>query len=160
MKKERKDKAILSPSKLRNLILGKKLLIDTNIIIYLTDKIQPYEELSRIVFSLIEEGKARGIISLISIVEIMQGPLKKGLKEMALEIKEYLLNFPNMFCQMVDKEVLEYIGSDNRVNWTKLRTMDSLIIASGLRAGVDKIVSNDLYFKKAISNNLLITFDL
>ncbi len=91
MNNEKKDrKSTLFPSKLKNLILGKRLLIDTNIIIYLTDRIQPYEKLSRIVFSLIEEGKAEGIISIVSIAEIMQGPLKKGLKKTALDVRKYL----------------------------------------------------------------------
>jgi len=153
-------KKLLRISDLKDLILNKKVLIDTNVIIYLTDKIQPYEELSKLIFSLIEEGRAEGIISMVSVAEVMQGPLKMGMKEVALKVREYLLNFPHILFQEVDKEVLSYIGTDKRVDWSSLRVMDSLIIASGLKANVERIISNDLRFRKAVAKDLLISFDL
>ena len=161
MKSEKSGKKnLLRPSDLENLILGKRVLIDTNIIIYLTDRIWPYEELSRSLFSLIEEGRAEGVISLVSVAEVMQGPLKMGMQDKALKVREYLLNFPHILIQEVDKEVLSYIGTDKRVDWSSLRVMDALIIASGLKAKTERIVSNDLRFRKAIAKDLLISFDL
>ncbi|RLB04747.1 MAG: PIN domain nuclease [Deltaproteobacteria bacterium] len=151
---------ILSPSDLQSLVVGKKVLIDTNVIIYLTDRVQPYEELSRLLFALIEEGKVEGVLSVVSVAEVIYGPLKKGLVEITSKIREYLLNFPNISCQMIDLETLEQIGIDRRINWPKLRTVDALIIASGLKANVDKIVSNDLHFRKAVSKTFLVSFDL
>ncbi|RLA97025.1 MAG: hypothetical protein DRG32_04280 [Deltaproteobacteria bacterium] len=89
MKSEKSGKKnLLRPSDLENLILGKRVLIDTNIIIYLTDRIWPYEELSRSLFSLIEEGQAEGVISLVSVAEVMQGPLKMGMQDKALKVRE------------------------------------------------------------------------
>lgn len=151
---------ILSPAGLEKAVIGKTVLIDTNIVIYLTDEVEPYESLSRLLFTLIEEESVNALISVISIAEVMQGPLKKGLTENASRAKEYLLNFPNMSCQMINEEILEIIGVDNRIKWAKLRTIDSLIIASGLKNQVDKIVSNDLHFKQAVSKDLLISFDI
>jgi len=46
----------ITASTLKKRISGKKMLIDTNIIIYLTDMIQPYEPLSRLIFNMIEMG--------------------------------------------------------------------------------------------------------
>ena len=137
----------ISPAHLERQVTGKKVLIDTNIIIYLTDKVEPYEDLSKLLFTLIEEGNVDAILSVISIAEVMQGPLKKGLTDNALRVKEYLLNFPNMSCQMINEDILEIIGIDDRINWAKLRTIDSLIIASGLKNNIDRIISNDLHFK-------------
>ena len=149
----------ISPAHLERQVTGKKVLIDTNIVIYLTDKVEPYEDLSKLLFTLIEEGNVDAIMSVISIAEVMQGPLKKGLADNALRVKEYLLNFPNMSCQMINGDVLEIIGLDNRIKWEKLRTIDGLIIASGLRNHVDKIISNDLHFKQAVAKDLLVSFD-
>jgi len=149
----------ISPAHLERQVTGKKVLIDTNIVIYLTDKVEPYEDLSKLLFTLIEEGNVDAIMSVISIAEVMQGPLKKGLTDNALRIKEYLLNFPNMSCQIINGDVLEIIGLDNRIKWEKLRTIDGLIIASGLRNHVDKIISNDLHFKQAVEKDLLVSFD-
>ena len=149
----------ISSADLEKEVIDKKVLIDTNIIIYLTDKVEPYKDLSRLLFTLIEEENINAIISVVSIAEVMQGPLKNGLTDNALRVKEYLLNFPNMSCQMINEDVLEIIGIDDRINWAKLRTIDSLIIASGLKNNIERIISNDLHFKQAVSKDILVSFD-
>ena len=139
-------------------IFGKTLLIDTNIIIYLTDSVLPYEALSRRLFEMIEMGGVSALISIISVGEVMQGPLKKGSDQTALEVKDYLLNFPNLLCEPVTNRVLDVIGNDKRIKWSKLRIVDSLIIASALENNVDKIISNDNHFKQALPKELLVSF--
>ena len=139
-------------------ISGKTVLIDSNIIIYLTDSVSPYVALSRRLFEMIEIGEVSALISIISVGEVMQGPLKKGLNQTALEVKDYLLNFPNLFCDPITNKVLDIIGNDNRIQWSKLRTVDSLIIASALKNKVNKIISNDHHFKQALPKELLLSF--
>ena len=139
-------------------ISGKTVLIDSNIIIYLTDSVSPYAVLSRRLFEMIEFGEVSAIISIISVGEVMQGPLKKGLYQVALEVKDYLLNFPNLFCEPITSKVLDIIGSNKRIQWSKLRTVDSLIIASALKNKVNKIISNDNHFKQALPKESLISF--
>jgi len=139
-------------------ISGKTVLIDSNIIIYLTDSISPYAALSRRLFEMIEIGEVSALVSIISVGEVMQGPLKKGLDHTALAVKDYLLNFPNLFCEPITNKVLDIIGNDNRIQWSKLRTVDSLIIASALKNKVNKIISNDNHFKQALPKELLLSF--
>ena len=139
-------------------ISGKTVLIDSNIIIYLTDSVSPYVALSRRLFEMIEIGEVSALISIISVGEVMQGPLKKGLDQTALAVKDYLLNFPNLFCDPITNKVLDIIGNDNRIQWSKLRTVDSLIIASALKNKVNKIISNDNHFKQALPKELLLSF--
>jgi predicted nucleic acid-binding protein len=148
----------IETSVLEKRIAGKKILVDTNIIIYLTDIVQPYEPLSRFIFEMIERGDASAVLSIVSITEVMQGPIRKGHYQNAQDVKNYLLSFPNIFCQEITTDVLEYIGRNNLIEWSKLRAADSLIIASGLEQGVDLFVSNDDHFKKAIPRNLLLSF--
>jgi len=135
---------------LKQSVEGKKVLIDSNIIIYLTEEIEPYCSLSREIFSLVEEGGSRAVISILSISEVMQGPLRAGMIEAAMAIKDYLTNFPNSICQHITPDVLGLVGRDPRVNWKALRTLDSLIIASGLHAHVDFFLSNDQHFPRAL----------
>ena len=144
---------------LKKRINGKKILIDTNIIIYLTDMIQPYEPLSRLIFEMIEMGDATAVLSIVSVAEVMQGPLKKGLYQVARDVKNYLLNFPNISCQEITRDVLDRIGKNNLINWPGLRTTDSLIIASGLANDAELFVSNDTHFKKAIPKDLALSLD-
>jgi predicted nucleic acid-binding protein len=145
-------------SMVRKALYGKKVLVDSNVIIYLTDAIKPYEELSRYLFQMIEKGDVYALFSMVSVAEVMLGPLKKGLIQNAMDVKTYLLNFPNSSCQDITGEVLDKIGKDQRVKWPKLRTVDALIIASGLVNNVDRIVSNDVHFQNAIPETLLFSF--
>jgi len=134
-------------------------VIDTNIIIYLTDTIQPYEPLSRLIFEMIEAGSVSAVLSIISVAEVMKGPLNKGYHRNAPDVRNYLLNFPNTYCQETTIDVIEHIGRSNLIDWSKLRTIDSLIIASGLENGVELFISNDVHFKKAIPRDLALSLD-
>lgn len=149
----------IAPSTLKKKISGKKLLVDTNVIIYLTDTIQPYEPLSRLIFEMIETGDASAVLSIISVAEVMKGPINKGHHRNARDVRNYLLNFPNSYCQEITMDVLEHIGRNNLIDWSKLRTTDSLIIASGLENEVELFISNDAHFKKAIPRDLVLSFD-
>ncbi len=142
---------------IKKAIQNKKVLIDSNIIIYLTDSIQPYAPAAQQLFSMVESGDAQAVISILSISEVMHGPLRKGYEHIALEVRDYLINFPNSRSQEITCDVLEIIGKDERIDWKRLRTVDSLIIASGLLNDVDFIISNDRHFKDAIPSNMLLS---
>jgi len=146
-----------SPSALKKILSGKKILVDSNIIIYLTDAIQPFAPVSRVIFQMIEKGDVFAVFSIVSIAEVMQGPIRRGLVQNAMDAKTYLFNFPNTSCQEITTQVIDKIGKDQRIEWTKLRTIDALIIASGLVNEVDLIVSNDAHFQSALPENLLLS---
>ena len=114
---------------------------------------------SRRLFEMIENGDVTAIISIISVGEVMQGPLKRGFDQAAAEVKDYILNFPNLSCEELTREILDIIGEDQRISWSKVRTVDSLIIASALKNNVNKIISNDNHFKQALPKELLISFE-
>jgi predicted nucleic acid-binding protein len=149
----------LSMAGLKRRVAGKSVLIDTNIIIYLLEETEPYAELSRLLFGLVEEGTSCACVSTLSVAEVMQGPIRKGDVDTAHTIKEYLLNFPNMLIHSIDESVLEALGKSPRVSWSKLRAVDNLIIATGLCNHVDLIISHDRHFKNALPEDLLMTFD-
>ena len=86
---------LVTASALKKAVSGRKVLIDTNVIIYLTDNIEPYAGLSRLLLEMVEAGDTFAVISIVTVAEVMQGPLKKGNMETAVEVKDYLLNFPN-----------------------------------------------------------------
>ena len=151
---------LITPSAIQKAVTGKKALIDTNIIIYLTDSIPDYVNLSRLLFEMIENGDASAVFSIISIAEVVQGPIRKRDIQCALDVKNYLMNFPNTFCQEITAGVLEYICSDFQITWSNLRAMDSLIIASGLANDVDLFISNDDHFNRAIPKTNILSFDI
>jgi len=150
---------MITPKQLRKKVIGKNILVDSNIIIYLTDSIQPYDQLSKILFEMVEEGETQAVFSMVSIAEVMNGPLKKEMTSTATQVRDYLLNFPNSLSQDINADVLSKIGSEKSISWSKLRTVDSLIIACGLLNEVDYFVSNDIHFKKSIPADKFLSFD-
>jgi predicted nucleic acid-binding protein len=148
---------IHSPSALKKALSGKKVLVDSNIIIYLTDAVEPFAPISRLIFQMIEKGDLLAVFSIVSIAEVMQGPLRRGLIQNAMDAKTYLLNFPNSSCQDITAQVIDKIGRDQRVEWSRLRTIDALIVASGLVNEVELIISNDAHFQGALPENLLLS---
>ncbi len=149
---------IASPN-LKKAAAGQKILIDSNIIIYLTDSINPYQDPARLLFQMVEAGDVVAVVSILSVAEVMQGPIKRHQHAVALEVKDYLMNFPNCHCQEITRDVLDLIGNDDRIQWKGLRIVDSLIIASGLVNGVDLFVSNDRHFRKTIPQPMMLSFD-
>lgn len=150
---------MISGSILKKAVAGCKLLVDSNIIIYLTDSVKPYAPLAKLLFEMVEAGDVEAVISILSVGEVMQGPLKNNHNALALEVKDYLINFPNCHCQEITLAVLEMVGNDARIEWKGLRTVDSLIIASGLFCGADLFISNDRHFKKALPRKMILSFD-
>ena len=149
---------LISESELKKNIKGKNILVDTNIIIYLTDDIPFYASLSRVLFEMVESGSVFAYFSIVSIAEVLQGPLRKGMKQKALDVRDYLLNFPNSECQEINRSVIDHVGNNKQIDWSKLRTLDSLIIASGLVNHVDVFVSNDEHFRQALPSHMLRSF--
>jgi predicted nucleic acid-binding protein len=149
---------LISKADLKRALNGRSILVDTNIIIYLTDDIPPYVSLSRVLFEMIESGSVFAYFSMVSIAEVLQGPLRKGMKQRAMDVRDYLINFPNSACQEVNRSVIDHIGNEKQIGWSKLRTLDSLIIASGLVNHVDLFVSNDNHFRQALPSDRLRSF--
>ncbi len=158
MTRRGKKELMIDIKTLKKSIRGKKVLIDSNIIVYLTEEIEPFCRLAQELFFAIEEGLSNAVISILSVSEVMQGPLKAGKIDIAMAVKKYLVNFPNSNCQHVTLEVLEKVGVDERVNWKTLRAVDSLIVASGLYAKADLFISNDRHFIKSLPSEMLLSF--
>lgn len=144
---------------LKKSVRGRRILVDSDIIIYLTEMTEPYHHLSRELFAMIEGGNASAVFSILSVAEVMQGPLRAGKSDIAEAVRSYLLHFPNCICQDIATEVLDLVGKDQRVSWQSLRTVDSLIIASGLYADVDLFVSNDSHFKRSLPSAMVLSLE-
>ncbi|MDZ7666505.1 MAG: hypothetical protein U5K27_14495 [Desulfotignum sp.] len=67
--------------------------IDSNIIIYLTEKTKPFHEICQSLLSLVEEEECRAVISILTVAEVMHGPLRAGRGDIAMAVKNYLVDF-------------------------------------------------------------------
>jgi predicted nucleic acid-binding protein len=106
----------------------KKIMIDTNIVIYFLEGNEVLEGISREVFSVIERGEAKGFISVISVAEILVKPMKLCNSPLVDKINSFLNTFPNLYIHGIDKSIA--IEAANIRAATGLKMPDALIIAS------------------------------
>ena len=108
---------LISETDLEKALKGRRILVDTNIIIYLTDDVPPFASLSRVLFEMIESGSVFACFSMISIAEVLQGPMRKGMRQRAIDVRDYLINFPNSACQEINRGVIDQIGNEKQIDW-------------------------------------------
>lgn len=131
-------------SKTRNMI-EKSILLDTSVVIaWFAD--EPVLKQSKEYFSRIEEGLIDGFISAITLTEVLSVVGKKD-SGLAYSMVSYLENSPLRILP-VDTSIAKLAGN-LRLTYTSLylSTADCIIVASGIQAGVDKVVTTDRAWK-------------
>ena len=150
---------LVSAGSLLRRLEGRKVLIDTNVIIYLVEDVPGYGNLAQHVFHSLEAGGFEGVVSAITLGELMMGPLRAGRSDVARNLRDWLGAFPNLECRPVDERVLAHLGKDPSVRWERLRATDALIVAAGLAAGAELFLSNDLAWRNALSPEVLVALE-
>lgn len=117
------------------------VFIDTMIFSYLLMEHPTYVDLAGTVLKLIEQGEVGGVISMITVAEILTPPAIKGDEQVARLYELYLRNFPNLTILPVDFDIARATAKIR--GQTRLRTPDALQIATAQIAGVGAIITND-----------------
>lgn len=123
-----------------------KVAIDTSLFIYLFEENPEYLEKSSKVFRAIEQGRHKGIFSVIGMIEILTGPKKKGQPGIAAEYEYRLRNFPNLSIFGINERIV-WLASDLRAKYG-ITTPDAIHIATAIDAGAEKFITNDKVLKK------------
>jgi predicted nucleic acid-binding protein len=89
----------------------------------------------------------RGYYSVVSATELLVRPLRAGATETAY-MHAFLRSFPNLSVLPVDLDVASHAASLRAIK--NLKTPDALIVASGILAGCQAIVTNDADWKKKL----------
>jgi predicted nucleic acid-binding protein len=92
-----------------------------------------------------DEDSLRGFYSVVSASEILIRPLRTGPDRVAF-VHSFITSFPNLTLLPVDLSV-SMLAAAIRSGFG-LRLPDALVVASGLLAGVEAIVSNDARWRR------------
>lgn len=117
------------------------IFIDTSIISYVLAEHPIYVEVAEQVLRTVQSRATTGIISIITLVEILTVPEQRGDDEASRAYEMYLRNFPHLTIREVDFEVAR-TAAQIRGKF-KLRTPDALQIATALVAKATLIITND-----------------
>jgi predicted nucleic acid-binding protein len=119
----------------------KKIGLDTSILIYHLEDIDPYADLTEVAFSAIAEGLPKAVVSTISITELLVQPFAKGEEDRITIFEQFILSLPN-----TDLIALTYgIAKEAARLRAKyaIRTPDALLISTAISEKAEAFLTND-----------------
>ena len=127
---------------LRHVVSGYRLLaLDTMVFSYHLSNHPRYVPLTSVVLEAIESGVVMGLITAVTLAEVLTVPAQAGDRRSLLDYELYLLNFPNLRLVPLDAALARETALVRAS--CKLRTPDAVQVAAARLAGADGIVTND-----------------
>lgn len=122
------------------------IAIDTSIIIYHLEAHPGYIAYTTQILKAIQSGACRGVVSDITLLELLVLPLRQERLDVADEYEILLTNFHNLTLAPVTRSVILKAASIRAT--TGLKTPDALIIATAMEQGATLIITNDRQWKR------------
>ncbi len=129
-------------------ILGRHPVVgfDTSPFIYHFEAHPDFAPLTTSILKTIQSGTCRGIVSDISLLEVLVLPLRQERQDIADEYEVLLTNFPNLSLVPVSRETILRGASIRALSG--LNTPDALIVATAIEHGATLVITNDQQWKK------------
>ena len=123
-------------------IQGKLVFFDSGPLIYYVEQHPAYAEPAGELFEALDRGNARGLTSVLTLVEVMTKPLRDGRHDLAAEYRSVLTAAVGISVYPIDEKICERAAL-LRAGHSWLRTPDALQAATALLHKADLIVTND-----------------
>jgi predicted nucleic acid-binding protein len=127
-----------------------RLCIDTAPIIYHLENVEPWSELTTLALDMVAEGAVEGVVSAVSVTELLVRPYQIEKLEAIEFCERFLLSMPNLRIVPADYEVARRAAAIRARH--RLRTPDSIIMATAIGEAADLVLTNDPAFEKAESS--------
>jgi predicted nucleic acid-binding protein len=121
--------------------------LDTNVLIYHLEGLHPYVDLTRALIVQLTSAGLEGIVSAVSLAELLVGPHRQGDPGKVAAARDFVLGLPNATLIEVGADVADRAA---RLRAEGLRMPDALIAASGIEGGAEAIISNDPRLRREI----------
>jgi predicted nucleic acid-binding protein len=129
---------VVTPQILRR---HRRVLIDSSVWIYHFEAHRQLGHSADRVIEALEEGRFRGVVSELTLLELTVRPLQLGRQDVADEYELLLSYFPNLDWEPVSREIL-LDAAALRARY-RLRTPDAILVATGLRCAATAAITND-----------------
>ena len=118
------------------------LMLDTNTIIYFLDGVPEFVELLTPLFEMIEMGRLKASVSVISEAELLVKPFRTGITATVEAVMLFLDEFPNLKVIPVSREISRQ-AAKIRAD-LDMGLPDAIILATALNTQSDFLLGNDL----------------
>jgi predicted nucleic acid-binding protein len=134
-----------------------KVAIATMVLIYVLERHPVYFPLAKRVLQSIESGRPEGIISAITLTELLTAPAQANDLSAMRDYELYLLNFPHLSILPLDVEIARE-AAHLRAS-TGLPTPDAVILATARKSGADAVITNDKRWHHKFSQPDILLFE-
>ena len=119
----------------------RRVALDTNVVIYALEGVEPYGVLAQHLFRMMERGFTLATVSTVVEAETLVKPLRDR-NRLALErIELFFRNSPNLRFRSLDRTIARRAA---RVRATsRLALPDAIVVATALEEGCDALIGND-----------------
>lgn len=135
----------------------RRVALDTPVFIYSFENEPTFSLVAGEVFSAIENGRAAGVTSVLSLSEISVYPHAQGNPELARVYELRLFGFPNLSVQSVDRRIARTAA------WIRgehgFRLPDAVHLATALEFGADSFITNDRRLRQFVDLPVLLLSD-
>ncbi len=129
---------MVTPAPLRQ---HRRVLVDSSVWIYHFEQHPEFAAAAGRVIGSLEDGRFRGIVSELTLLELTVRPLQLGRQDIADEYELLLSYFPNVELQPVSREILLDAAALRARH--RLRTPDAILLATGIRSSATAAVTSD-----------------
>ncbi len=134
-----------------------RICIDTPVFAYHLAEHRRYVDYTSVILSAVEQNKIEGMITTITLAELLTYPAQKGDMQTLREWELYLTNFPNMLIVALDQALAREAAIVR--GETRLKTPDAVQVAAARVNGADAIVTNDRPWDKRVASPRVLILD-
>ncbi len=119
----------------------KKVGLDSSILIYHLEDLEPYANLTENIFARVAEGSLSAVLSTVSVTELLVQPFTAGQKDRIAAFERFLFSLPNTELKSPDYPIAKE-AARLRSKY-RIRTPDALLIATSMNEKADAFITND-----------------
>ncbi|MES9901315.1 MAG: PIN domain-containing protein [Sedimenticola sp.] len=124
--------------------VGARVTVDTAPIIYLLEGHPQFSKQYQPLFERIEAGELRGIVSVVTLAEVLAGPLRHGNEILADRYYRALTSSAHWQIQEMDSE-LSFMAARIRARY-RLKLPDAIQVATAIHSSSSALVTHDRVF--------------
>lgn len=133
------------------------VLLDTMVWIYLLGARPRFAELAATALNVVEQGEVAGVVSSVTLAELLTAPAQAGDKRAMQDYELYVTHFPNLTIVPCDVAVARLAAQVR--GRTGLRLPDAIVLATGQYAAAGAVVSNDKRWRGKTGNMTLLLLE-
>ena len=133
------------------------LLVDTPVFSYHLSDHPRYAPLTAVILAAIETGRVAGLISTVTVAEILTLPAQAGDQQAMQDYELFLTSFPNLRLAPLDLPLARETALVRAA--TGLRTPDAVQVAAARLYGADAIVTNDHRWAARVTSPVVYLLD-